>query len=95
MAYGALGQAEFVSENYAGAEQALRKSVDFTMVQPDPISWFQLTLTLDREGKYADALKAADKCVEVSADHPVLPYCQQERDRLKKLSANPPAAPAK
>jgi len=94
MAYGALGQAEFVSNNFAGAEAALKKSTGFTGIQPDPISWFQLTLTLDREGKYADALQAANKCVEVSAGHPVNQYCIQERDRVQKLAANPPAKPA-
>ncbi len=91
MAYGALGQAEFVNNNYPAAEQALRKSTSFTDIQPDPISWFQLTLTLDREGKYADAVQAASKCVEVSNGHPVNQYCVQERDRVQKLAANPPA----
>jgi tetratricopeptide (TPR) repeat protein len=92
MAYGALGQAEFVSNNFPAAEQALRKSSSIAGTQPDPITWFQLTLTLDREGKYADAVTAANKCVEVSAGHPVNPYCIQERDRVQKLAANPPAA---
>jgi tetratricopeptide (TPR) repeat protein len=92
MAYGALGQSEFVNNNFPAAEQALRKSTSFTGAQPDPITWFQLTLTLDREGKYADALQAANKCVEVSTGHPVNPYCTQERDRVQKLAANPPAA---
>jgi tetratricopeptide (TPR) repeat protein len=92
MAYGALGQAEFVNNNFASAEQSLRKATSYTGIQPDPITWFQLTLTLDREGKYADAVTAANKCVEVSAGHPVNPYCTQERDRVQKLAANPPAA---
>ena len=94
MAYGALGQANFVSNDFPAAEQALRKSTSFTNIQQDPISWFQLTLTLDREGKYADALQAANKCVEYSANHPVNQYCTQERDRVQKLAANPPAKPA-
>jgi tetratricopeptide (TPR) repeat protein len=92
MAYSAQGQAAFVNNNYPGAEESLRKATSFTNIQPDPISWFQLTLTLDREGKYADALQAANKCVEVSANHPVSPYCTQERDRVQKLATNPPAA---
>lgn len=92
MAYGALGQAEFVNNNFPAAEQSLRKSTSVSGTQPDPITWFQLTLTLDREGKYADAVVAANKCVEVSAGHPVNPYCTQERDRVQKLAANPPAA---
>jgi tetratricopeptide (TPR) repeat protein len=91
MAYGALGQAEFVNNNFAGAEQNLQKATSLTGIQPDPITWFQYTLTLDREGKYADALQAANKCVEVSAGHPVNQFCTQERDRLQKLAANAPA----
>jgi tetratricopeptide (TPR) repeat protein len=94
MAYGALGQAEFVNNSFPAAEEALRKSTSFTGIQQDPISWFQLTLTLDREGKYADALQAANKCIEYSTGHPVNQYCTQERDRVQKLAANPPAKPA-
>jgi len=92
MAYGALGQADFVSNNFPAAEQSLRKATSFSGIQPDPIAWFQLTLTLDREGKYPDAVASANKCIEVSAGHPVNPYCTQERDRVQKLASNPPAA---
>lgn len=95
MAYGALGQADFVNNNFAGAEQSLRKATGYTDIQPDPLSWFQLTLSLDRQGKYADALQTANKCIEVAANHPVKQYCEQERDRLQKLAANPPAAAPK
>jgi tetratricopeptide (TPR) repeat protein len=92
MGYAALGQADFVNNNFAAAEQSLRKSTSIQGIQPDPITWLQLTLTLDREGKYADALQVANDCIKVSANHPVQQYCTQERDRLQKLAANPSAA---
>jgi tetratricopeptide (TPR) repeat protein len=92
MAYASLGQAEFVSNNFPAAEQSLRKATGYSGVQPDPISWFQLALTLDREQKYADAATAASKCVEVAGTHPVKSYCQQELERAQKAAANPPAA---
>ncbi|HWR15523.1 MAG TPA: hypothetical protein VN577_11895 [Terriglobales bacterium] len=91
MAYGALGQAEFVNNNYAAAEQALRKSTSFTNIQADPITWFQLSLSLDRQQKYADAQQAAEKCIQVAQGHPVAKYCEQERDHAKQAAANPPA----
>jgi tetratricopeptide (TPR) repeat protein len=92
MAYAAQGQADFVNNNFPAAEQSLRKSTSIAGIQPDPVSWFQLTLALDRQGKYADALQAANKCVEVSTGHPVNTYCTQERDRVQKLAAAPPPA---
>jgi tetratricopeptide (TPR) repeat protein len=91
MAYASLGQSEFLNNNFTAAEQALRKSTSISGVQPDPITWFQLTLTLDREGKYSDALAAANKCVEISSGHPVNQICQQERDRVQKLATTTPA----
>jgi tetratricopeptide (TPR) repeat protein len=92
MGYAALGQADFVNNNFAAAEQSLRKSTSIQGIQQDPITWLQLTLTLDREGKYADGLQVAQQCITVAANHPVQQYCTQERDRLQKLAANPPSA---
>jgi tetratricopeptide (TPR) repeat protein len=92
MGYAALGQADFVNNNFAGAEQSLRKATSFTDIQPDPISYFQLSLALDRQGKYADAMQAAQKCIDVANGHPVAQYCTQERDGAKQRAANPAAA---
>jgi tetratricopeptide (TPR) repeat protein len=92
MAYASLGTIEFNNKNYPAAEQNLRKSVDAPGVQPDPVSWLQLALTLDREAKYPDALTAASKCVEISQGHPANGYCTSERDRLQKLASGPAGA---
>jgi hypothetical protein len=92
MAYAALGQADFVNNNFAGAEQSLRKSTSLPGIQADPVSYFQLSLALDRQGKYADAMQAAQKCLDAANGHPVAQYCTQERDGAKQRAANPPAA---
>lgn len=91
MAYSSLGTVEFNRKNYPQAETYLRKSVENSSLQPDPVTWLQLSLALDRENKYADALQAANKCIEIAQNHPAGNYCSEERDRLAKL-AGPAAA---
>lgn len=93
-AYAALGQSNFVNTNYPAAETALKKSVDVPGLQPDPITWFQYALTLDRENKFAEAQAAAEKCVQISAGHPVNQFCVQELKRAKEAAVNPAAKPA-
>ena len=95
MAYAALGAIDFNNKNYPAAEQNLRKSVEPSQAQPDPISWYQLALTLQREGKNPDALTAASKCVDVATQTPeVGNVCKNLQTYLQKLAANPPAKPA-
>ncbi|HVZ16669.1 MAG TPA: tetratricopeptide repeat protein, partial [Terriglobales bacterium] len=95
MAYAALGAIDFNNKNYPDAEQNLRKSVEPSQAQPDPISWYQLALTLQREGKNPDALTAAGKCVEVATQTPeVGNVCKNLQGYLQKLVSNPPAKPA-
>ena len=92
MAYGALGTIESTQQNFAAAEQDLRKSVDMPGIPPDPLTMLRLAVTLDHAKKYAEALQVANKCVEV-AQEPIKGLASQERDRLVKLSAAPtPAA---
>jgi tetratricopeptide (TPR) repeat protein len=90
MAYSSLGTVEFNRKNYPQAETYLRKSVENSTLQPDPVTWLQLSLALDRENKYSDALQAANKCIEIAQNHPAGSYCAEERDRLAKLAG--PAA---
>jgi hypothetical protein len=95
MAYAALGAIDFNNKNYPAAEQNLRKSVEPSQAQPDPISWYQLALTLQRQGKNPDALSAAGKCVEVSTQSPeVGSVCKNLQAYLQKIVSNPPAKPA-
>jgi tetratricopeptide (TPR) repeat protein len=92
MAYGALGTVESTQQNYAAAEQDLRKSVETPGIPPDPLTMLRLAVTLDHAKKYAEALQVANKCVEI-AQEPIKGLAAQERDRLVKLTAAPaPAA---
>jgi len=93
MAYASLGTVEFNKKNFPEAEKQLRQSVEVTGIQQDPVSWLQLSLALDRQNKYTEALEAANKCVQIAQGHPAGTYCQQEQARLQKLTA-PGAPPA-
>jgi len=56
----------------------------------------RLTLTLDKEGKYAEALDWCNKTLQIApAGTPYQQLGQQEHDRLVKLAGSPakPAAP--
>ncbi len=93
MAYDALGTVAMVKKDYAAAETNLRKSSELNP-QPDPVTWLRLSVALDQQKKYPQALEAANKAVQYSADAPQANnLAKMERDRLQKL-VNAPAAPA-
>jgi len=93
MAYSALGGIEFDNKDYAGAEKDLRAAIKPSQAQPDPVTYYQLALTLQRQGKYPDALATAQQCVQVSAQSPeVASVCKNLQNYLQKLVNNPPAA---
>jgi tetratricopeptide (TPR) repeat protein len=95
MAYAALGAIDFNNKNYPSAEQNLRKSVEPSKAQPDPISYYQLALTLQREGKAPDAMASAQKCVDSAANSPeIANVCKNLQGYLQKIVSNPPAKPA-
>ncbi len=93
MAYGALGTIGIAKKDWPGAETNLRQA---TQLYPtDPLSWLRLAYALDQEKKYAEAMAPANNCIQNSADQPqVNNLCKTERDRLIKLTAPAPAAPA-
>lgn len=93
MAYAALGGVDFTNKDYAAAEKDFRKSVEPSQAPPDPVNYYQLALTLQRQGKYADALATAQQCVQASAQSPeVATVCKNLQTYLQKLVNNPPAA---
>ena len=95
MAYAALGAVEFDYKNYTAAEMDLRKSVAPSLAEPDPVTWYQLALTLQRENKNSDALTATQKCVAAAKDSPqVANVCKNLETYLEKVVSNPPAKPA-
>lgn len=96
MAYAVVGVVHLNKKDYPVAEENFRKAADANPAQPDPYVFYRLSLALDHQKKYADALKAVNRCLELAAaDDPVTPLAKQEQSRLTKLAGAPaPAAPS-
>jgi tetratricopeptide (TPR) repeat protein len=85
MAYDALGTVAMVKRDYPTAETNLSKSAELNAM-PDPVTYLRLSVALDQQKKYPQALDAANKAVQYSADSPQANnLAKQERDRLQKL----------
>jgi len=92
-AYSILGTIEFKKENYAGAQENLQKSIDAFPSSPDPVVILRLALALDKQQKYPEALKAANRAVELTQDNTAIGTpARRERDRLQQLTGG--AVPA-
>jgi len=93
MAYQALGKAEMERENYAAAEQDLRKAIETPAGKGDAIVWYRLALALDRQNKYADANTAITTAVALApANSAVASMARNEQSRLKQLAPGGAAA---
>jgi len=96
-AYSIIGTLEFKKDNFVGAETDLRKSIDAFSAQPDPVVVLRLAISLDRQGKYPEALKEANRAVELTQDGTGAgKLARQERDRLTQLvpgAGKPPDQP--
>jgi len=68
-AYSILGTIEFKKENFPGAQDYLQKSIDVYPSDPDPVVILRLALALDKQGKYPDALKAANRVVGMTQEN--------------------------
>ncbi|MCI0401889.1 MAG: hypothetical protein L0212_00015 [Acidobacteria bacterium] len=95
MAYGVLGVVNLNKKDYPAAEDFFRKAADANQKEPDPYVFYRLSLALDHQRKYADALQAVNRCLDLApADDPVVPLAKQEQSRLSKLVGVPaPATP--
>lgn len=93
-AYSIIGTLEFKKDNFAGAETDLRKSVDAYPSQPDPVVVLRLAISLDRQGKYPEALKEANHAVDLTQEGTSAgKLARQERDRLNQLVGGTATAP--
>jgi tetratricopeptide (TPR) repeat protein len=91
-AYSILGTIAFKKDNYVEAQDNLQKSIDAFPSQPDPVVVLRLALSLDKQQKYAEALKVANRAVELTQDNtPIGTPARRERDRLQQLTGG--AAP--
>jgi len=93
-AYSILGTIEFKKENFVAAQEKLQKSIDVYPSDPDPVVVLRLALALDKQQKYPEALKVADRAVEMTQDNTVVGTpARRERDRLQQLTGAAPAPP--
>jgi tetratricopeptide (TPR) repeat protein len=97
-AYSIVGTIAYKKENYPVAQENLQKSIDAYPAQLDPVVVLRLALSLDKQQKYPEALKVANRAVEVAQaqnNAQVVTVAQRERDRLQQLTGStPPAQPA-
>jgi tetratricopeptide (TPR) repeat protein len=95
-AYAVIGMVEFSREKYVDAEGDFRKSIDALPSQPDPVVVLRLAISLDKQGKYPEALKEANHAVDLTQDGTSAgTLARRERDRLVQLTGGTaPAAPA-
>ncbi len=92
-AYSIIGTIAFKKNNFTEAETNLQKSIDAFPSQPDPVVVLRLALCLDKEQKYPEALKVANRAVELTQDNtPIGTPARRERDRLVQLTGG--TAPA-
>ena len=90
-AYAIMGNISLAKQNYPEAEQNLRKAIEIGgTTQPDPVNYLRLAVALDKQNKYADALTAVNKAVELAPENTqVGTLARQEQGRLKQLSSAP------
>ncbi|MGA8300296.1 MAG: tetratricopeptide repeat protein, partial [Terriglobales bacterium] len=94
-AYSTMGTIEYNKTNYAGAQADFQKAIDAYPSQPYAPDVLRLALSLDKQGKYEDALKAANRAVELSQESsPIGGSARREQDRLEKLTGHVPATPS-
>jgi tetratricopeptide (TPR) repeat protein len=87
-AYYALGSIEFNAKDWASAETDLRKSIDALPQQPDPVAVLRLSLALDQQKKYTEALKYANQVVDLTKDDTnVGKAARDEKDRLTQINS--------
>jgi tetratricopeptide (TPR) repeat protein len=91
-AYSTMGSIEYNKNNFAGAQDDFQKAIDAYPSQPYAPDVLRLALSLDKQGKYEEALKAANRAVELSQESsPIGGSARREQDRLQKLTGHTPA----
>jgi tetratricopeptide (TPR) repeat protein len=94
-AYAILGTLDFNAKAWADAEGNLRKSIDAFPQQVDAIAVFRLSVALDMQNKYPEALKYANQAVDLTKEGSAAgDAARKEKDRLTQLTSGG-AAPAK
>ena len=93
-AYAILGTLDFNAKAWADAEGNLRKSIEAYPQEVDPIAVFRLSVALDMQNKYPDALKYANQAVDLTkAGTNAGDAARKEKDRLIQLVGGIPDTP--
>lgn len=86
-AYSILGTIAFKKDSFPVAQENLQKSIDAYPAQPDPVVVLRLAIALDKQQKYPDALKVANRAVELTKETDQTGIlARRERDRLVQLT---------
>ncbi len=92
-AYSILGAIASNQEKYPDAENYYRKADALDPSQPDPVVVLRLAIALDKQNKYPDALKEANRAVDLTQESTTVgTLARRERDRLVQLTGG--TAPA-
>jgi len=95
-AYAILGTLDFNAKSYPDAEGNLRKSIEAYPQEVDPIAVFRLSVALDMQGKYPEALKFANQAVDLTKPGTGAgDAARKEKDRLIQLIGGISEPPAK
>ena len=87
-AYEVLGTLDYNNKAWPSAETNLRKSIDALPQQPDPVAILRLSIALDNQSKYPEALKYADQAVGLTTEDSVAgKAARSEKDRLVRLNS--------
>ena len=92
-AYSTMGTIDYNKNNFAAAQTNFQKALDAYPSQPYAPDVLRLALSLDKQQKYEEALKIANRAVELTQDNTMIGgSARRERDRLQQLTGA--AAPA-
>jgi tetratricopeptide (TPR) repeat protein len=95
-AFAIIGTVQYKQEQYADAESNLRKAIEADVANPDPVVVLRMTLALDQQKKYSDALQQANRAVQLTQEGTdVGKMARNERDRLviETGGSAPPSSP--
>jgi len=94
-AYSTMGTIQYNKNNFAEAQANFQKALDAYPSQPYAPDVLRLALSLDKQQKYEEALKVANRAVELTQDNTMIGgSARRERDRLQQLTGGT-ATPAK
>ncbi len=93
-AYSIIGAVEYKKENYVAAQDNLQKSIDAYPADPAAVDVLRLALALDKQQIYPEALKWANRAVEMTQENTAIGTpARSERDRLQALTGGAATAP--